>query len=118
MVFFESPTRLAASLADMAGAFGADRRVAVCRELTKFYEEVPRGTASELVAWAEARREGRDLRRRRGRGRRAGRVPGCRRQVRELVAAGIRMKDAATEVARHTGHPSRDLYQAALTPAP
>src|SRR5690606_31325960 len=54
MVFFESPARLASSLTDMGEAFGGDRRIAVCRELTKLYEEVRRGTASELAAWAEA----------------------------------------------------------------
>src|SRR5690606_22409280 len=52
MVFFESPSRLASSLADMAAAFGDDRRIAVCRELTKLYEEVRRGTAGELAEWA------------------------------------------------------------------
>ena len=54
MVFFEAPSRVAATLADMAAAFGADRRAAVCRELTKLYEEVARGTLAELVDWAEA----------------------------------------------------------------
>src|SRR5690606_6799914 len=53
MVFFESPARLASSLADMGAAFGHERRIAVCRELTKLYEGVRRGTASELVEWAE-----------------------------------------------------------------
>ena len=42
MVFFEAPHRLAATLADMAEVFGADRPAAVCRELTKTYEEVRR----------------------------------------------------------------------------
>lgn len=52
MVFFEAPHRLAASLADLAQAFGEDRAAAVCRELTKTYEEVRRGPLHELVAWA------------------------------------------------------------------
>jgi 16S rRNA (cytidine1402-2'-O)-methyltransferase len=54
MVFFEAPHRLAATLAAMAGAFGAERPAAVCRELTKTYEEVRRGGLGELAAWAEA----------------------------------------------------------------
>ena len=58
MVFFESPHRTAATLAAMAEAFGADRRGAVCRELTKTYEEVARGTLAELVAWAEGQEHG------------------------------------------------------------
>jgi 16S rRNA (cytidine1402-2'-O)-methyltransferase len=54
MVFFEAPHRLAASLADMATVFGADRPAAVCRELTKTYEEVRRGGLAELAEWADA----------------------------------------------------------------
>jgi 16S rRNA (cytidine1402-2'-O)-methyltransferase len=52
MVFFESPHRLADALADAAAAFGPDREAAVCRELTKTYEEVRRGPLSELAEWA------------------------------------------------------------------
>jgi len=53
MVFFEAPHRLAASLEAMAEAFGADRRTAVCRELTKTYEEVKRGPIADLVTWSK-----------------------------------------------------------------
>jgi len=52
LVFFESPRRLAGTLADLAGALGAGRPAAVCRELTKTHEEVRRGTLGELAAWA------------------------------------------------------------------
>ncbi|MEU6233018.1 16S rRNA (cytidine(1402)-2'-O)-methyltransferase [Kitasatospora sp. NPDC047058] len=52
MVFFEAPHRIAEALAAMAEAFGADRPAAVCRELTKTYEEVKRGPIGELAAWA------------------------------------------------------------------
>ncbi|MEU9077125.1 16S rRNA (cytidine(1402)-2'-O)-methyltransferase [Kitasatospora sp. NPDC004745] len=52
MVFFEAPHRIAEALAAMAEAFGADRPAAVCRELTKTYEEVKRGPLAELAAWA------------------------------------------------------------------
>ncbi len=52
MVFFEAPHRVAAVLADLAVAFGVDRPAAVCRELTKTYEEVRRGPLSSLVEWA------------------------------------------------------------------
>jgi 16S rRNA (cytidine1402-2'-O)-methyltransferase len=53
MVFFESPHRLADSLADLAEAFGPDRPAAVCRELTKTYEEVRRASLAELTNWAQ-----------------------------------------------------------------
>ena len=49
LVFFESPRRLPATLAELAAAFGAGRRAAVCRELTKTHEEVIRGTLAELA---------------------------------------------------------------------
>ncbi|WP_380285713.1 16S rRNA (cytidine(1402)-2'-O)-methyltransferase [Kitasatospora purpeofusca] len=52
MVFFEAPHRIAEALAAMAEAFGAERPAAVCRELTKTYEEVRRGPIGELAAWA------------------------------------------------------------------
>jgi 16S rRNA (cytidine1402-2'-O)-methyltransferase len=52
MVFFESPHRLADALADFVATFGPDRPAAVCRELTKTYEEVKRGGLAELAAWA------------------------------------------------------------------
>jgi len=53
MVFFEAPHRLPQSLEAMAEAFGADRRTAVCRELTKTYEEVKRGPVADLVTWSK-----------------------------------------------------------------
>ena len=114
MVFFESPNRLAASIADLARVLGDDRRVVVCRELTKLFEEVKRGTAAELAAWAA---EG-------VRGEIAIVVAGAEArtvdletgvtQVLALVAGGVRLKDAAGEVAEATGLGKRDLYQAAL----
>ncbi len=52
LVFFEAPHRLAESLADLSSAFGALRPAAVCRELTKTYEEVRRGGLAELAEWA------------------------------------------------------------------
>ncbi|MCA0871046.1 16S rRNA (cytidine(1402)-2'-O)-methyltransferase [Seohaeicola saemankumensis] len=50
LVFYESPKRVAASLKDMADVLGADRKAAVCRELTKKFEEVRRGTLESLAA--------------------------------------------------------------------
>jgi 16S rRNA (cytidine1402-2'-O)-methyltransferase len=54
LVFFEAPHRIAAALEDLAATFGADRAAAVCRELTKTYEEIRRGGLAELAAWAAA----------------------------------------------------------------
>ena len=114
MVFFESPARVGASLADMARAFGGDRRAAVCRELTKLYEEVARGDLAELTAWAEPGVRGEIVVVVAGAGSAEVAFPEAVSQVQALVAGGARLKDAAGEVAAHTGHSSRDLYQATL----
>jgi len=53
MVFFEAPHRLIESLEDMVQTLGPDRRAAVCRELTKTYEEVKRGSLAELAEWSK-----------------------------------------------------------------
>jgi 16S rRNA (cytidine1402-2'-O)-methyltransferase len=54
LVFYEAPHRAAETLADLAGAFGGGRRVAVARELTKLHEEIWRGPLDEAAAWAAA----------------------------------------------------------------
>lgn len=54
MVFFEAPHRLAESLVDAVNVFGVDRLGAICREMTKRYEETIRGTLGELSTWATA----------------------------------------------------------------
>lgn len=54
LVFFEAPHRIAASLADLAAAFGAGRRAVAARELTKVHETIYRGTLAELAAQAQA----------------------------------------------------------------
>ncbi|WP_298462162.1 16S rRNA (cytidine(1402)-2'-O)-methyltransferase [uncultured Cellulomonas sp.] len=126
MVFFESPHRIAATLADMAQAFGADRAAAVCRELTKTYEEVVRRPLGELARWAgesEVRGEISVVV--------AGAPPREATAVEDLVGevltrvgAGERLKDAVADVAAAGGASKRDLYAAAVaqrsspTPAP
>jgi len=114
MVFFESPARLASSLADMGEAFGDDRRIAVCRELTKLYEEVRRGTASELIAWAEGGVKGEIVVVVSGAQRVETSAEDAGAQVQRLVDDGMRLKEACAEVAAATGLSSRDLYQQAL----
>ncbi len=114
MVFFESPHRLAETLRDLASEWGADRRVAVCRELTKLYEEVRRGTAAELTEWASAGVKGEICLVVEGAAPRVLDLDSGIAQVGELVASGLRLKEAATEVAESTGLSRRDLYEGAL----
>jgi len=116
MVFFEAPHRLAATLADMAAAFGADRPAAVCRELTKTYEEVVRDGLGALAAWAGAGEVRGEIAVVVG-GAPAREVPSEADLVAEVLAradGGERLKDAVAEVAQVAGVPKRDLYAAAL----
>ncbi|GAB3037540.1 16S rRNA (cytidine(1402)-2'-O)-methyltransferase [Parafrigoribacterium mesophilum] len=114
MVFFESPNRLAASLAEVAAAFGDDRRVVVCRELTKLFEEIKRGTAAELAAWAADGVKGEICLVVEGAAEPEADLPAGIEQVLELVADGIRLKDACGQVAEGTGLSRRELYEGAL----
>ena len=114
MVFFESPNRLAASLTDLAAEFGAERRVVVCRELTKMYEEVRRGTAAELAAWAAEGVRGEICIVVEGAAPLAIDLETGVEQVLELVSDGVRLKDASAAIAAETGLGRRDLYESAL----
>jgi 16S rRNA (cytidine1402-2'-O)-methyltransferase len=114
MVFFESPNRIASSLADIATVLGDDRRVVVARELTKMFEEVKRGSASELAGWAQEGVRGEIVVVVAGAAERTVDLETGVTQVLALVAAGTRLKDASSEVAEATGLGKRDLYQAAL----
>ena len=114
MVFFESPNRLADSLADLATALGPDRRTVVARELTKLHEEIRRGTASELAAWAASGVRGEICIVVAGAEPASASLEDGIAQVLALVAAGGRLKEAAAEVAESTGLGRRDLYQGAL----
>jgi 16S rRNA (cytidine1402-2'-O)-methyltransferase len=116
MVFFEAPHRLPATLAALAEALGPDRPVAVCRELTKTYEEVVRGSAAEVVAWANAGEvRGEVTLVVQGAPQRPAADPASLvGEVQRLCDGGLRLKDAVAEVAERHGVPKRELYAAAL----
>ncbi|WP_369746646.1 16S rRNA (cytidine(1402)-2'-O)-methyltransferase [Paenarthrobacter sp. AMU7] len=116
MVFFEAPHRLEVMLRALHERFGADRRAAVCRELTKTYEEVIRGTLRELLEWAENNEV---------RGEIAVVVGGAPEQepgkpedhvaaVNQLMSQGIRLKEAVAAVADDARVSKRELYSAVL----
>ncbi|HET6286286.1 MAG TPA: 16S rRNA (cytidine(1402)-2'-O)-methyltransferase [Amycolatopsis sp.] len=113
-VFFESPHRLASTLADAAEVLGADRRAAVCRELTKTYEEVKRGNLPELAAWAADGVKGEITVVLSGAPPRSVSVEDLVSEVSSRVAAGERLKSAAAEVAEATGVSKKELYDAVL----
>ena len=118
MVFFEAPHRLGATLAAMAEAFGGDRPVAVCRELTKTYEEVRRGGLAELAAWAGGEVRGEITVVVAGAPAVAADPDQAVAAVLALVAEGQRLKDAVAGVAERNGLAKRDLYAAAVAARP
>ena len=114
MVFFEAPHRIEVSLRAMAEAFGPDRPAAVCRELTKTYEEVRRGGLVELADWAAEGVRGEITVVVGGATPRATSVEEALPGIQERVAAGERLKDVCAEVAAQTGLSKKALYDAAL----
>jgi 16S rRNA (cytidine1402-2'-O)-methyltransferase len=128
IVFFESPRRLASTLAELAAAFGADRRCVACRELTKTHEEIRRGTLGDLAGWSASGVLGEITLVVAGApGTRAAGAPGTQAastadatgaDIAALVAAeqrdGISRKDAIARVADRLGRPRREVYAAAV----
>lgn len=114
MVFFEAPHRLAAFLTDAAAALGAERPAAVCRELTKTYEEVRRGGLGQLAAWAATGVRGEITVVVAGAEVSAADPGDLVGDVETLVAEGQRLKPAVAEVATRAGVARNALYQAVL----
>jgi 16S rRNA (cytidine1402-2'-O)-methyltransferase len=116
MVFFEAPHRLAATLSAMAAEFGPERPAAVCRELTKTYEEIRRGSLGELSDWAEAGVRGEITLVVGGAPERpvAGTPAELAAEVATREAAGVARKEAIAEVAREHRVPKRVVYDAVV----
>jgi 16S rRNA (cytidine1402-2'-O)-methyltransferase len=117
LVYFEAPHRIAGTLAAMAEAFGPQRRAAVCRELTKTYEEVRRGPLAELARWAETGVRGEIT------VVVAGAEPAAQavrdpaelvRRVRDREEAGEGRKEAISAVAAEAGVPKREVFDAVV----
>jgi len=118
MIFYEAPHKLTATLADLAGAFGGERRIALCRELSKLHEEVVRTTLAEAVEKYEQQPpkgefvlvvEG------------AAPVPAGEVTLEEGLALvetyraeGLSLKEASRRAAAETGLNRKGLYDAAL----
>ena len=117
LVFFEAPHRIAGTLADLAAAFGPDRPAALCRELTKTYEEVRRATLGELSEGAAEGVRGEITLVVAG----APPAPAVRPEDRDLAAAvaslesaGTPRKAAIAEVATRHALPKREVYAAVV----
>lgn len=117
MIFYESPHRIAETLLDAAETLG-DRPAAVVRELTKMYEEVKRGSLSELAEWAREAPPRGEIVLVIG-----GAIHGAKeawapdelaRKAQELMAQGVDRKEAMSRTARDCGVPRRAVFDALL----
>jgi 16S rRNA (cytidine1402-2'-O)-methyltransferase len=117
MVFFEAPHRLVESLQDAAAIFGSDRRGAICREMTKTYEETIRGSLAELLIWAQSKEVLGEITLVIA-GAAAGTAEKSADQmvarVREFEAAGMDRKGAISTVADEFDLPKRIVYAAVV----
>ncbi|MFE2645335.1 16S rRNA (cytidine(1402)-2'-O)-methyltransferase [Streptomyces nigra] len=117
LVYFEAPHRLDDTLAAMAEVFGPERRAAVCRELTKTYEEVKRGGLGELAAWAAEGVRGEITVVVEGAPDKGGEEIDAAelvRRVRIREEAGERRKEAIAAVAAEAGVPKREVFDAVV----
>jgi 16S rRNA (cytidine1402-2'-O)-methyltransferase len=117
MVFFEAPHRLKESLEDALAVFGPERKGAICREMTKTYEETIRGTMKELFDWAAKTEvlgeitlviEGATA------GTAEKTADEMVARVREFEAAGMDRKSAIATVADEFELPKRTVYAAVV----
>ncbi|MGW6269227.1 MULTISPECIES: 16S rRNA (cytidine(1402)-2'-O)-methyltransferase [unclassified Streptomyces] len=117
LVYFEAPHRIDDTLVAMAEAFGDERRAAVCRELTKTYEEVKRGSLKELAEWAADGVRGEITVVVEGAPEKSAADLGPEelvRRVRVREEAGERRKEAIAAVAADAGLPKRDVFDAVV----
>ena len=118
MIFHEAPHKLLSTLEDLAAAFGPDRPVALCRELTKLHEETIRTTLGQAAdRWRDTAPKGEFVLVVAGRPPRQETAVTLETAVEQVLAlrdSGTRLKDAAREVAEATGLSKNELYAAAL----
>lgn len=118
MIFYEAPHKLKSTLSDMAEYFGADRKIALCRELTKLHEEVLRFSLGEAVVYYEVNEpRGEYVIVLEGRCRINSDMPtldDAMAQVVNLIESGEKPTDACKAVAKETGFKKSELYSALL----
>jgi len=114
MVFFEAPHRVHDFLADAVAVFGADRRAAICRELTKTYEEVVRGPLADLENWADKEVRGEITIVVSGASPEPPPLKDLVTEVRSRLAAGEKRSAAVAAVASEHGVDRRELYDAVI----
>ncbi len=111
IIILEAPHRITAALEDILGVFG-DRRIAVCRELTKIHEEVFRGTISEAVKhFTEPRGEFTLIIQGKGSKEIPQLTEDVEKQLQQMFMAGATAKEAVAAIAGATGLKKKELYQ-------
>lgn len=118
MLFYEAPHKLAATLADLRDTLGAQRRLAICRELTKLHEEIRRTTLGQAAEWyAQNPPRGEFVLVVEGRAPAPQECPSLEdalEKVRLLQGEGSSLRDAVRQVAKELGVSRSALYQLAL----
>ena len=118
MIFYEAPHKLIHTLEDLAEAFGEDRPVSLCRELTKLHEEVVRTTLGEAVAkYTEAPPKGEFVLVVAGAPAEEKEAPSetdAAARVQQLMAEGLSRKDAVKQTAKELDLPKNVVYDIAL----
>jgi 16S rRNA (cytidine1402-2'-O)-methyltransferase len=117
MVLFEAPHRITDSLKDAAQIFGSDRQAAICREMTKTYEETVRGSLQELILWSQSKEilgeitivlAGVPV------GTAEKTADEIVARVREYESAGMDRRDAISTVAKESELPKKVVYAAVV----
>ena len=119
LIFYEAPHKLLDTLKDMAAAFGADRRISLCREMTKIHEQVFRTTLEEAVQYyTENTPKGEFVLILEGAQKPVDPEITFEQAVEEasrLVQSGIRATDAAKQVSAHTPFKKSEIYSALIS---
>ena len=119
MIFYEAPHKLLSTLEDLAEAFGADRRISLCRELTKLHEEVVRTTLGEAIGkYTENAPKGEFVLVVDGAAPVEKEVPTAEdagEMVKRLMSEGLSRKDAIKQTAKALDLPKNVVYDAALS---
>jgi 16S rRNA (cytidine1402-2'-O)-methyltransferase len=114
MIFFEAPHRILESLQDAAEVFGDDRTASVSRELTKKFEHTERGTLMQLIEWAKTEPKGEMVLVIAGADPAKADPESLAKLALEMANQGVRLKEAAAELAKAHSVSSSAIYDAAL----
>ena len=118
MIFYEAPHKLLITLMDLTEAFGSNRPICLCRELTKLHEEAIRTTLGQALSYyQENSPRGEYVLVLQGAAPRVQEAPSvevCLEEIAALRSSGLSLKDAVKQVSKKSGVPRNTLYDAAV----